>query len=65
MKLQINMAGSWRDVLSFDPVDLDQIKPHARYLLTLSRGKPSMRITEDDNTALFRLRHPEFEWKSA
>lgn len=61
-KLQINLAGSWRDVLRFDEVAIYDVRIHARNLAQLADGKPSMRIADESNTCLERLCPPEYKW---
>lgn len=63
-KLQINLAGSWRDVLRFDEADICNVRIHARNLAALASGNPSMRIADESNTCLERLRAPEYKWVS-
>jgi len=65
MKLQINLAGSWRNVLEFAEPDVEMIKEHGQRLVKLASGKPSLRIATDDNLALAYCSHPEFTWRAA
>lgn len=63
MKLQINLHGSWRDVLSFPPERQMEIRTHAATLLSLSGMRASMRIATDDNLSLVRCKAPDFTWR--
>ena len=65
MKLQINLAGSWRNVLSFSDADVELVKEHGQRLVKLAEGRPSLRIATDDNVALAYCSHPEFAWREA
>ena len=58
MKLQINTAGAWKNVIEFSektPEDLDSVLYHARALLTHGTGHVSMPITDDKHTAILNL----------
>lgn len=64
-KLQINLAGSWRDVLRFDEAQIEPVRTHARNLAILADGQPSMRIADESNTCLERLCAPAYKWVNA
>ena len=66
MKLQVNLAGSWRDVLSFDIENADSVMFHARALLKgASNNRVSMRVADDKNVALSHCAAPDFVWAQA
>ena len=57
MKLQVNLNGSWRDVIRFRDNDIDAqvIKILGRRLLALAEGRVSMRIADDKNVSIEHL----------
>ena len=63
MKLQVNLAGSWRDVLHFAGADQGQVEYHAARLLPCAEGRVSMRIADEKNVAIAHLEGPKFEWQ--
>lgn len=63
-KLQINLNGSWRDVLRFDERATLDVRIHARNLATLAIGEPSMRIADESNTCLEILTAPGYAWRA-
>jgi hypothetical protein len=46
MRLQINSAGAWRNVLDYDQVDDAAVREHAAALATLSGDK--LRVLHED-----------------
>lgn len=65
MKLQVNLSGSWRDVLPFHDIDRARIQLHATRLLRRAQGRVSMRIADDKNVAIAHCAAPDFEWQEA
>lgn len=53
MKLQINLAGSWRDVVRFDAADLDRVKPAADVLAGVATNGAKWRLLPADGDALY------------
>jgi len=64
MKLQINLHGSWRDVLTFPEERRTLIETHAAALLANSGDRASMRIANDDNERLAYCKGPDFVWRA-
>lgn len=63
MKLQINLAGSWRDILHFEERDLGRVQHHAKFLLKVADGKASMRVADDKNVSISHLEGPDYVWR--
>ena len=63
MKLQINLKGSWRDVLTFPPERQALIETHAAALLADSGSRAAMRLATDDNECLAICKGPDFVWR--
>lgn len=57
MKLQVNLKGSWRDVIHFTDNDLDAevVKILGRRLLALAQNRCSMRIADDQGVCVEHL----------
>lgn len=57
MKLQVNLNGSWRDVIHFHDTDLDEevVKILGRRLIALSATRCSMRIADDQGICVEHL----------
>lgn len=53
MKLQINLAGSWRDLVTFDAADLDRVKPAAESLAGVTTNGAKWRMLPDVGDALY------------
>ena len=65
MKLQVNLAGSWRDVLHFEKENVSYVKDNARDLPIYATGRVSMRLADDKNAAIAHCAAPDFKWKDA
>ncbi|ARO88139.1 hypothetical protein EBAPG3_010335 [Nitrosospira lacus] len=66
MKLQVNLKGSWRDVLhSFPEKHEPEVRASAGRLAFLAGGKCKFRIADDENRALAYCEAPFFTWKNA
>ncbi|WP_153110099.1 hypothetical protein [Propionivibrio limicola] len=65
MKLQINLKGSWRDVLSFDANRQVDVRESAAALLKSSGAKEKMRISTDDNVRIAYCCAPDYQWRVA
>ena len=63
MKLQINLAGSWRDILRFEESDLERVQYHAKFLLKVAGGRTSMRVADDKNVSISHLEGPDYVWR--
>lgn len=61
-KLQINLNGSWRDVLRFEEAVIHDVRIHARNLAALAIGAPSMRIADESNNCLELLKAHDYGW---
>ena len=57
MKLQVNLYGSWRDVIEFGggDINIEVVKILGRRLLALAEGRVSMRIADDHNVEVEHL----------
>lgn len=57
MKLQVNLDGSWRDVICFrdHPLDLKVVPILARRLLALADNRCAMRIADDQGVCVEHL----------
>lgn len=56
-RLQINLSGSWRNVLSFDGRHQAAVKLHAGQLADLAMGPPKLRILGAADTVLLYWDH--------
>ena len=65
MKLQVNLKGSWRDVMCFHEKDEKEVRESAARLSFFSGGKAKFRIADDANTALAYCEAPFFIWRDA
>lgn len=65
MKLQVNLRGSWRDVISFDSRDEHEVRSLGGRLAYLSAGHAKMRIADDQNVAQAYCDPPLFTWRPA
>ena len=68
MKLQINTAGVWKNLIEFDEKTvevIDSVLYHARSLLAHETGRSSMRITDDKHIPKLYLDGPGKSWRRA
>lgn len=65
MKLQVNVRGSWRNVVEFDPARLKAVMEGVKPLARVLGERPTWRISEDGRAALFYLQGPDFKWFAA
>lgn len=66
MRLQVNLKGSWRDVLHSFPAKHEQeVRESAGRLAFLAGGKAKFRIADDENRALAYCEAPFFTWIEA
>lgn len=63
MKLQVNTAGAWKDVLIFEAKDEKDLRQHAARLSFFSGGRSKFRIADARNVALTYCEPPMFEWR--
>lgn len=61
MKLQVNLNGSWRDVIKFrnHPLDLEVVAVLGRRLVALADNRCSMRIADDQGVSVEHLGESE------
>lgn len=69
LKLQINTAGAWRDVIRFDLSDGDEVLHHAENLALRSAhaGQVSLRVIIPGDTAPLQLwtrQRGWFDWQA-
>lgn len=65
MKLQINTAGAWRDVVKFEPHQLRHVQAATVPLAREVGDRATWRITEDARSAIAYLEAPSFHWRWA
>lgn len=53
MKLQVNLAGSWRDVVEFDAADMGRVKPAAESLAGVATNGAKWRLLPKADDALY------------
>ncbi|SOD42307.1 hypothetical protein [Nitrosovibrio sp. Nv4] len=65
MKLQVNLKGAWREVLSFSDRNAGGVCEEAARLGRLADRKVKFRIADDANRALAHCEGPYFIWSEA
>lgn len=63
MKLQVNTAGAWEDVLIFEAKDEKEMRQIGSRQAYLSGGRSKFRIADASNAPLAYCDPPMFEWR--
>lgn len=63
MKLQVNTAGAWKDVLTFQAENEAEVREHVARLALLSGGRSTFRIVGGMGVALAHCTPPLFKWE--
>lgn len=64
MKLQINEAGSWRNVLSFNPEQRTNVEEAAVMLAKAADLNSSLSILDEVGARIAICRAPDYTWKA-
>lgn len=63
MKLQINDAGSWRQILNFDQSVAEQVCERAVGLVAVVNERAKLRILDDEGSVRAYCDGPHFTWE--
>jgi hypothetical protein len=63
MKIQINDAGSWRHVLTFDRTVERDVRQRAIKLVAVVNERSKLRILDDQGNLRATCKGPEFTWE--
>lgn len=64
MKLQINDAGSWRHVSSFDAINESAVRQQAPKLMVVVNERATMRILDDKGNVRAHCKGPNYNWEN-
>ncbi len=65
MRLQVNLKGSWRDVLNFPADHEEAIRASASRLACIAGDQVKFRVADDQNIAVAYLEAPFLSWRTA
>lgn len=63
MKLQINDAGSWRQVSNFNAFDEHAVREQSAKLLAIVNERASLRILDDTGAVRAYCKAPDYSWR--
>lgn len=65
MKLQINDAGSWRHVSTFEAINESGVRKQAPKLIAIVNERAVLRILDDKGNVRAHCKAPDYDWKES